>query len=202
MHGLDPILCVAKPWPWVPNERGRRSAPQNSCRREEARARRLRTVSDAPEMHPKCTRDGTSIHQVKADGQTLVLGPDSSSHPFVSTAGWSPCRCGPRSASFRLQHNGRVSDANRSKLANADSRAANSSPFKIIRIRSRGVGLPTRALRRWEVGPRSRQSRWCWSRVDSEELERSDDVTSGLAECCGDVGFPGQAQGADGEVSE
>jgi hypothetical protein len=22
MHGLDPILCVAKPWPWVPNERG------------------------------------------------------------------------------------------------------------------------------------------------------------------------------------
>ena len=39
-------------------------------------------------------------------------------------------------------------------------------------------------------------------RVDSEELERSDEVTSGLAECCGDVGFPGQAQGADGEVSE
>ena len=68
VHGLDPILCVAKPWPWVPTERGRRSAPQSSCRREEARARRLRTVSDAPEMHPKCTRDGTFIQQVKADG--------------------------------------------------------------------------------------------------------------------------------------
>ena len=49
---------------------------------------RVICTRNAPEMH----RDGTFIQQVKADGQTLVLAPGSSSHPFVSTAGWSPCR--------------------------------------------------------------------------------------------------------------
>jgi hypothetical protein len=50
--------------------------------------------------------------------------------------------------------------------------------------------------------PRSRQSRWCWSGVDSEELEWSGEVASVVAECGGYVGFSCQVQDADGEVAE